>query len=398
MGGIRKNRTIVEILWIFLKLGCTSFGGPVAHLGYFRNEFVERRKWLSENKFADMIALCQFLPGPASSQVGFCIGIHRGGIPGGFLAWLGFTAPSAAIMICFAYGVTLYSNVLSRNLLQGFKILALAVVARAVWGMARVLCPDRTRITLAVLAAVIVLAFPASWTQIAVIVLGGAAGYGLFHGENMETAKKNQPTHRTGIQGVVCLILFFSLLLFLPAGANVFKNSIVTIVDSFYRVGSLVFGGGHVVLPLIQAEVVTPGWIAEDAFTAGYGAAQALPGPLFTFSAYLGASMNTVPNGWKGGLIALVSIFAPSFLLVLGVFPFWDSLRTKASIQAALRGTNAAVVGILLAALYHPVWTQAVVETHDFLIALAAFCLLQFWKASVVLVLIGCAAATYFLR
>ena len=398
MSRLRMNRTFIEILWIFLKLGCTSFGGPVAHLGYFRNEFVERRKWLSETKFADMIALCQFLPGPASSQVGFCIGIHRGGIAGGFLAWLGFTAPSAAIMICFAYGVTLYSNVLTGNLLQGFKILALAVVARAVWGMAKALCPDRTRITLAVLAAVIVLAFPASWTPIAVIVLGGAAGYGLFHNKNMETAGRNKPTRRTGIQGVVCLILFFSLLLLLPAGANIFENNTIHIVDSFYRVGSLVFGGGHVVLPLIQAEVVAPGRISEDAFTAGYGAAQALPGPLFTFSAYLGAAMDSAPNGWKGGFIALVSIFTPSFLLVLGVLPFWESLRTKASIQAALRGTNAAVVGILLAALYHPIWTQAVVETRDFLIALAAFCLLQFWKVSVVFVLIGCAAATYFLR
>jgi len=389
-----KIRTLLELLRVFLKLGCTSFGGPVAHLGYFRNEFVERRGWLSENKFADTIALCQFLPGPASSQVGFCIGIHRGGIPGGFLAWLGFTAPSAAIMICFAYGVTLYSNVITGNLLQGFKILALAVVAQAVWGMARVLCPDRIRILLALFAALFVLAFPAVWTQVAVIILGGAAGYSLFHRRNIKADQKNKPIRQSRTRGVVCLILFFSLLLLLPAFSNVFDNSTLHLADSFYRVGSLVFGGGHVVLPLIEAEVVPPGRVAENAFTAGYGAVQAIPGPLFTFSAYLGAVMNSEPTGWRGGFIALISIFLPSFLLVLGVYPFWESLRSKASIQAALKGTNAVVVGILLAALYHPVWTQAVIEASDFLIAFAAFCLLQFWKVSVVLVLIGCAAAS----
>ncbi len=390
------NKKAFEILGTFLKLGCSSFGGPVAHLGYFRNEFVVRRKWLSENTFADMVALCQFLPGPASSQVGFCIGIHRGGIPGGLAAWLGFTAPSAAIMTAFAYGVTLYSDVITGSLLGGFKILALAVVAQAVLGMARTLCPDRTRILLALISAGIVLAFPTSWTQVAVILLGGVAGYGLFYRNNTLQEKKKVRIGRPGTRGVVFLASFFVLLLLLPSLSGISENRTLHVVDSFYRVGALVFGGGHVVLPLIQAEVVPPGWIAEDAFIAGYGAAQAVPGPLFTFSAYLGAAMAVPPNGWRGGLIALAAIFLPALLLVLGVYPFWESLRAETSIQAALKGTNAVVVGILLAALYHPVWTQAVHDIRDFLIAVAAFCLLQFLKVSVVFVLIGCALVSYF--
>lgn len=387
------NRTFFEILGIFLKLGCTSFGGPVAHLGYFRNEFVTDRKWMSENKFADLLALCQFLPGPASSQVGFCIGIHRGGIPGGLAAWIGFTLPSAAIMIAFAYGITLYSDTMTGNILRGFKILALAVVAQAVWGMARTLCPDFKRASLAIIAAAVVIMFPASWTQVAVILLGGAAGYGLFHRIHSKDDKTPTRPGKSGARGIVFLILFLVLLITLPALANISGDRIVEVADSFYRVGALVFGGGHVVLPLIQAEVVPPGWITEDAFIAGYGAAQAIPGPLFTFSAYLGTAMKSTPNGWMGGLISLVAVFAPALLLVLGVYPFWESLRTKTSVQAAMKGTNAVVVGILLAALYHPVWTQSVHDIRDFLIAVAAFCLLQFWKVSVVLVLIGCAAA-----
>ncbi len=391
-----KSRGILEILGVFLKLGCSSFGGPVAHLGYFRNEFVARRKWLSENAFADIIALCQFLPGPASSQVGFSIGIRRGGIAGGLAAWLGFTAPSAAIMIAFAYGVTLYSDIITGNLLRGFKILALAVVAQAVLGMARILCPDRTRIILALIAAGIVLAFPASWIQVSVILLGGVAGYGLFYRKNIPGGNKQIRTGRHGTRGIVFLIVFFLLLLLLPFLSNVIENRTLHVIDAFYRVGALVFGGGHVVLPLIQSEVVPPGWINENAFIAGYGAAQAVPGPLFTFSAYLGAAMDSAPNGWQGGLIALAAIFLPALLLVLGVYPFWESLRAKTTVQAALKGTNAVVVGILLAALYHPVWTQAVHGILDFLIALAAFCLLQFLKVPVVFVLLGCAAVSFF--
>lgn len=389
-------KKLFEILGIFLKLGCSSFGGPVAHLGYFRNEFVTDRKWLSENAFADIVALCQFLPGPASSQVGFCIGIHRGGVHGGLAAWLGFTAPSAALMMAFAYGVTLYSDVVTGNFLRGFKILALAVVAQAVLGMARTLCPDRTRILLALIAAGIVLAFPTSWTQVAVILLGGIAGYGLFYRKNAPAEKKQIRAGRSGTRGVVFLVLFFVLLFLLPFLTKISADQTLHVIDSFYRVGALVFGGGHVVLPLIQSEVVPPGWITEDAFIAGYGAAQAVPGPLFTFSAYLGAIMDTPPNGWQGGLVALAAIFLPALLLVLGVYPFWESLRAKTSVQAALKGTNAVVVGILLAALYHPVWTQAVHDLRDFLIAVAAFCLLQFWKVSVVFVLLGCAAVSFF--
>ncbi|MBN2241074.1 MAG: chromate efflux transporter [Acidobacteria bacterium] len=388
------GRTFFEILGTFLSLGCRSFGGPVAHLGYFRNEFVARRKWLSENAFADIVALCQFLPGPASSQVGFCIGIRRGGTAGGFAAWLGFTAPSAAIMIAFAYGVTFYGDILSGNLLRGFKILALAVVAQAVVGMARTLCPDRTRIILALAAAGFVLVFPASWTQVAVILLGAIAGWILFHGEKAAAGKKQIRTKGSGARGGVFLAGFFALLLVLPSLSGVSENRTLHVVDSFYRVGSLVFGGGHVVLPLVQAEVVPRGWITENAFIAGYGAAQAVPGPLFTFSAYLGAAMDSAPKGWQGGLIALGSIFLPALLLVLGVYPIWESLRGKTSVQSALKGANAVVVGILLAALYHPVWTQAVDGVWDFLIAAAAFCLLQFAKAPVVLVLLGCAAVS----
>jgi len=388
-----KSRSLLEILAIFLRLGCTSFGGPVAHLGYFRNEFVSRRRWLSEQAFADLVALCQFLPGPASSQVGFCIGLGRGGIPGGLSAWLGFTAPSAAVMIAFGYGVTLYSDIMAGDLLRGFKILALAVVAQAVWGMARTLCPDLTRRILALIAAVIMLLIPVSWIQIAVIFLGGAAGFMLFRTNNPEPGNTKNPKANRKIRSIFFLIAFSALLVLLPVLAGILGNQAVSVVDSFYRVGALVFGGGHVVLPLIQAEVVPPGWLTEDAFIAGYGAAQAVPGPLFTFSAYLGSAMHTPPNGWAGGLLALFSIFLPSMLLVLGVYPFWESLRAKTSVQAALKGTNAVVVGILLAALYNPVWTQAVHSLRDFLIAIAAFCLLQFGRVSVILVLIGCAAA-----
>ncbi len=386
-------KRLAEILWVFLRLGCTSFGGPVAHLGYFRNEFVVHRRWLSESAYADLVALCQFLPGPASSQVGFCIGFGRGGIPGGISAWLGFTAPSVALMICFAYGVTLYSNMVSGDLLRGFKILALAVVAQAVLGMARILCPDWTRAILATFAAGLLIVFPAVWIQLTAIILGGLAGYLLFRNGNPEAPRPAKPAGKSGVRGTVLLALFFALLFILPASAHISGIRALHVVDSFYRTGSLVFGGGHVVLPLIQAEVVPPGWVTKDAFIAGYGAAQAVPGPLFSFSAYVGAVMDSQSNRWAVGVLALVSIYLPSLLLVLGVFPYWESLRAKVSFRAALRGTNAVVVGILFAALYSPVWTQAVHQLSDFLIAVAAFCLLQFGKVSVVMVLAGCAAA-----
>jgi chromate transporter len=351
----------------------------VAHLGYFRAELVERRKWLDETAYGDIVALCQFLPGPASSQTGIALGLLRAGLPGAFAAWLGFTMPSAVALILFAYGVSALGNLGDAAWLHGLKLVAVAVVAQAVWGMARALCPDRERATLAVAAAVLTLAVPSAIGQIGAIVVGGLIGWWFF------SQAPTQPSHPLPIAvgktaAIAALTAFFALLVVLPIAAGATGNHVLQLIDSFYRSGSLVFGGGHVVLPLLQAEVVPPGWISNDAFLAGYGAAQAVPGPLFTFSAYLGAMMGPPPSGWIGGLICLAAIFLPSFLLVIGVLPFWDSLRRRPTAQAALRGVNAAVVGLLLAALYNPVWTSAIFAPRDFLLALAAFALLAFWK------------------
>ncbi|HEY3916192.1 MAG TPA: chromate efflux transporter [Stellaceae bacterium] len=363
----------------FLRLGLTSFGGPVAHLGYFRAEFVARRQWLDEASYTDIIALCQFLPGPASSQTGIAIGILRAGLPGGFAAWLGFTMPSALAMIAFGYGVARLGNIAQAAWLHGLKIVAVAVVAQAVWSMARNLCPDRIRASMAVGAALIVLALPNAIGQIGVIVLGGIIGWRLL------PAATGAPGAHLVIRiarplAVAALILFALLLGGLPVLAAASDSHTVALIDSFYRSGSLVFGGGHVVLPLLQKAVVPPGWIGNDAFLAGYGAAQAMPGPLFTFSAYLGTVMRPGPNGWLGGLICLLAIYLPSFLLLIGVLPFWDSLRRRAGVQSALKGVNAAVVGLLLAALYTPVWTSAILNTADFGLGVTAFLLLAFWR------------------
>lgn len=383
-----------RMLAIFLRLGLTSFGGPVAHLGYFQNEFVVRRKWLNESAYADLVALCQFLPGPASSQVGFSIGLARGGLRGGLAAWLGFTLPSAILMIAFAYGVTHFSQALHSGWLHGLKIAAVAVVAQAVWGMAVNLCPDRTRATMALAATAAVLAWPTALIQVVVITVGAAAGYLLFR-ENGRTVAVDHPTTSKGA-GLIHLILFFALLAGLPLISALSNNHLMNVIDGFYRAGALVFGGGHVVLPLLQATVVPPGWLSNDAFLAGYGAAQAVPGPLFTFAAYLGAAMGPLPSGWLGGLIALGAIFLPSLLLVLGVLPFWEAIRVKPAAQSALMGTNAVVVGILLAALYDPVWLSGIHAPADFVIGLGAFGLLQFWKAPSWLVVALCAGAALF--
>ncbi len=369
-----------EVLGAFTKLGLTSFGGPVAHLGYFREEFVVRRKWLDEASYGDIVALCQFLPGPASSQVGITLGILRAGLPGALAAWLGFTLPSALALTLFAYGVAELGDLSRSAWLHGLKIVAVAVVAQAVWGMARSLCPDRPRITLAIGAAVLPLALPSTWAQVGVIVIGGLIGWRLLPGEaRADTARMQVPLSRGVAAGA--LALFVVLLVGLPLLAGAVPNQAINLFDSFYRSGSLVFGGGHVVLPLLQQEVVPPGWIDNDRFLAGYGAAQAVPGPLFTFSAYLGAAMGPPPNGWLGALICLLAIFLPSFLLLVGALPFWDGLRQRVGVQAALRGINAAVVGLLLAALYTPVWTSAIRGPRDFMIGLGAFLLLAFWKA-----------------
>jgi chromate transporter len=368
-----------EVLRVFLKLGLTSFGGPVAHLGYFRDEFVVRRKWLDEANYVDIIALCQFLPGPASSQVGITIGMLRAGLPGALCAWLGFTAPSAVALILFGYGITVFGDPSHSAWLHGLMIVAVAVVAQAVWGMARTLCPDRERVTLAIGAAVLALVLPSTVAQIAIIILGGVIG--LFW---LPAARENEVAHLAVPFGrriaIGALTIFFTLLIGLPLLASATGDQAVKLVDSFYRSGSLVFGGGHVVLPLLQQEVVPRGWISNDAFLAGYGAAQAVPGPLFTFAAYLGTAMGPRPNGWLGGLICLVAIFLPSFLLLIGALPFWNDLRGQSVAQSSLKGINAAVVGLLLAALYTPIWTSSITRPFDFATALAAFLLLVFWR------------------
>jgi chromate transporter len=376
--GDEKRGSPLEVLAVFTRLGLTSFGGPVAHLGYFHDEFVKRRKWMDDQSYADLVALCQFLPGPASSQVAIAIGIARAGLTGGFAAWVGFTLPSAIAMIAFAFGVAAIGDVSGAGWLRGLKIVAVAVVAHALWGMAAALTPDRVRVTIAIFAAVTTLLWQTSLGQISVIAAGGFFGWWLLSGAPLIPERHTR--YRIGRSlGAISLVLFFGLLAGLPLLRDFSNSFSLSVFDSFYRAGSLVFGGGHVVLPLLQAEVVPPGWLTNEAFIAGYGAAQAVPGPLFTFSAYLGAVMN---QGSRLGtaLIALIAVFLPSFLLVIGALPFWDKLRSFHPFQAALRGVNAAVVGILLAALYHPVWTSAILSSIDFAIAIAAFLVLAFWK------------------
>jgi chromate transporter len=369
----------LEVLGVATRLGLTSFGGPIAHLGYFREEYVVRRKWLDEHSYADLVALCQFLPGPASSQVGIAIGITRAGLPGGVASWIGFTLPSALALVAFAYGVSAVGGAADSGWLHGLKVVAVAVVALAVWGMARALAPDRERATIAILAAIVALSWPTAGGQVLPIVAAGLIGWRFLRPtEAPPTLHMRVPIGRR--LGTVAWVLFFGLLLGLPLLRQVTPTQSLAVFDSFYRVGSLVFGGGHVVLPLLHGEVVGPGWVTNEAFVAGYGAAQAVPGPLFTFSAYLGAVMQPLGGGLAGGALALVAIFLPSFLLIAGALPFWDIVRTRTGFRAALRGINAAVVGILLAALYHPVWTSAIETPADFALAIAAFLLLAFWK------------------
>ena len=381
-----------EILLVATRLGLTSFGGPVAHIGYFRDEYVVRRKWLDEGTFAELIALCQFLPGPASSQLGMAVGIKRGGLLGGFAAWLGFTLPSALALILFAYGVQELGGEASEDWLHGLKIVAVAVVAFALWGMGRTLAPDRTRITIAVVAAAVILLWGGIAAQL--LVIGGGALLGLI----VLRPPEQRADAVTGVSGgtraaLALLIAFVVLLALLPVASRVTDSLPLDVFDSFYRSGSLVFGGGHVVLPLIEAEVVPPGWVTSDEFLAGYGAAQAVPGPLFTFAAFLGASVEGLTPRWGGGLLALAAIFAPSFLLVPGVLPFWERVRGVARVRQALMGVNAAVVGLLLAALYDPLWTSAIGRPADFAVAAGAFVLLAFWKAPPWLVVVLTAIA-----
>ncbi len=369
-----------EVFTVALKLGLTSFGGPVAHLGYFRDEYVLRRQWLNEATYADLVALCQFLPGPASSQVGMAIGLLRAGYAGAFAAWVGFTLPSAIALVLFAYGVHAIGDVSGSGWLHGLKVVAVAVVAQAVLGMMRALAPDRERATLAVAATVIALAVPSTLGQVGAIVLGGVAGLLVLPNTSAQTESAALPLAVSRIVGGILLAAFFILLAALPWLAAYFQIHELRLLDAFYRAGSLVFGGGHVVLPLLQASVVPPGWVSNDAFLAGYGAAQAVPGPLFTFAAYLGAVMGPQPNGWAGAVLCLMAIFLPSFLLVIGMLPFWDSLRRRIWVQTALSGVNATVVGVLLAALYNPVWIAGIKSPYDFALGTAAFLLLFMWR------------------
>jgi chromate transporter len=371
----------LEVLRVFLKLGLSSFGGPIAHIGYFREEFVTRRRWLDERAYADLVALCQFLPGPASSQVGFSVGLMRAGYLGGLAAWTGFTLPSAIILLLFAYGVGSLSGTLGTGLLHGLKLVAVAIVAQAVWGMARTLCPDRERASIAAVAALIILFSSSSLAQIVAILVGAVGGLVLCREAPPPVGGHVvMPVSRGA--GIGALSAFFVLLacfLLLPGHLAVpgFDQ-----FAAFYRSGALVFGGGHVVLPLLREAFVSPGWVSDDAFLAGYGAAQAVPGPLFTFSAYLGAVIGPEPHGLAGAVLGLIGIFLPGILILLGMLPFWDTFRTRASAQAAMRGVNAAVVGLLGAALYNPVWITTVKTPGDFGVALVGFVLLVAWRAA----------------
>lgn len=373
---VKQAGTMLEILSVSTKLGLTSFGGPIAHLGYFREEYVIRRKWLDEKSYADLVALCQFLPGPASSQVGISIGMMRGGLLGGIASWLGFTLPSAIALAIFAYALKNY-EVGSAGWLHGFMIAAVAIVAQAVWGMARSLAPDRTRGTIAILIAIITLLWPAAYTQLILIAGAGLVGrFFLTKPVSIKVPHAYIEASKNRRSALIAWILFFGLLIGLPLLRTVVHSRWLALFDTFYRAGSLVFGGGHVVLPILQAELVPSGWLTDAQFLAGYGAAQAVPGPLFTFSAYLGSVM----KGWAGAVAALIAMFLPSFLLVIGTLPYWDTIRRRSNVQFVFQGMNAAVVGILLAALYDPVWIKAIHTPYDFCLALAAFGMLMLWK------------------
>jgi chromate transporter len=380
-------RSPLEVLWVFLKLGLSSFGGPIAHIGYFREEFVARRGWLDDAAFSDLVALCQFLPGPASSQVGFSIGLIRAGYLGALAAWAGFTLPSAVALLLFAYGATTLGGPVWLGLLHGLKLVAVAIVAQAIWGMARTLCPDRQRASIAGIATLIVLFSGSSGGQIAAILLGAIAGFWLSRTPLLpSTGAIGVPISRS--VGIASLVIFMLLLVGLPLLRGLGLSQGVALFDAFYRSGALVFGGGHVVLPLLRSAVVAPGWVSDDTFLAGYGAAQAIPGPLFTFAAYLGAVAQPSPHGAAGAALGLIGIFLPGMLILIGTLPFWDTFRTRAGAQAAMRGINAAVVGILGGAFYNPLWSSTVKTTGDFSVALIGFILLTAWRAPPLLVVV----------
>lgn len=369
-----RGEALIEVLLVSTKLGLTSFGGPIAHLGYFHNEYIRKRRWMDEKSYADLVALCQFLPGPASSQVGIGIGVMRAGLLGGIVAWLGFTLPSVAALLLFALLLQGF-DIGNAGWIHGLKIVAVAIVAHAVLGMGQKLAPDKKRATLAILAAAVILLWQTAFSQVGVIVAAGLIGFWM----NREASTEEVPQLAVSVSrslGAVCLVILLGLLVGLPVLRDVTMSPWVALFDSFFRSGALVFGGGHVVLPLLEHEVVGAGWVSKADFMAGYGAAQAVPGPLFTFASYLG----TMAFGITGALIATLAIFLPAFLLVIGTLPFWSSLRRNTRAQGILSGINAAVVGILLAALYNPLWTSAIREPVDFVLVLVLFGMLNFWK------------------
>lgn len=381
-----------EILRVSMKLGLTSFGGPVAHLGYFREEYIHRRKWLDDKSYADLVALCQFLPGPASSQVGIGIGLMRGGLAGALAAWIGFTLPSVVLLILFAWLFQAY-DLSGAGWIHGLKLAALAVVAQAVWGMGKSLAPDKSRATIAIAASAAVLLWDSAYAQVAAIAAAGLAGLLLYRGE---IGERTAPIH-AGVgrrTAGVFLVLFVLLLVGLPAASAWTDSEEVALFDGFYRAGALVFGGGHVVLPLLERVAVPAGWVSQEQFLAGYAAAQAVPGPLFTFASYLGMTAKS----WWGAVLATAAIFLPAFLLVAGALPFWNELRSKSKVQGALKGLNAGVVGILLAALYRPVFTSAVQEPRDMAFGLVLFAMLVHWKLPAWAVVAAAAAGGWLLR
>src|ERR1700722_13686866 len=374
-----RTHSPLEVLRVFLKLGLISFGGPIAHLGYFRDEFVTRRRWLDDVTYTDLVALCQFLPGPSSSQVGFSIGLMRAGYLGALAAWTGFTLPSAIALVLFGYGAHALAGPVGIGLLHGLTLVAVAVVAQAVFGMARTLCPDRRRASIAALAMVLILYGSSPVTQIGAILLGGIAGLLLCRTPApFSTASMPIPVSRR--VGMASLTTFILLLVGLPVLLRFDPHPGLALFDAFYRSGALVFGGGHVVLPLLRGAFVPPGWVSDSTFLAGYGAAQAVPGPLFTFAAYLGAVVGPAPHGIAGAALGLIGIFLPGMLVLLGALPLWDTLRSRAGAQAAMRGVNAAVVGLLGAALYSPVWTSSIKTAGDLSVALIGFALLTAWR------------------
>jgi chromate transporter len=382
---------VVNVFLVFLRLGLTSFGGPVAHLGFFHEEFVKRKQWIDEATYADLVALCQFLPGPASSQVGMAVGLHRASYLGAVAAWVGFTLPSALILTLFGLGVSRFH--FDEAWLHGLKIVAVAIVAQAVWAMARKLCPDIQRVVIAILAALVVSTVHFVAVQLCVILLGGVIG-ALFVRKHQEMPTAPDNTHVSRSVGIALLAIFFLLLICLPIFAQTSSSHSIKLFDSFYRAGSLVFGGGHVVLPLLQSEVVSSGWVSKELFMAGYGAAQAVPGPLFTFAAYLGAVSSVTPSGWAGAVICLLSIFLPSFLLVIGLMPFWQRVHRHQNIRYAMNGVNATVVGLLLSAFYNPVWSSAIFSLKDFALAAICFLLLFLWAVPQwIVVIVGAVAS-----